>query len=121
MDHPDDEAVLRVEVQLVQRSLHPASHAHREFGSRELEQRVDLEAGATAEGIFDGDPPGADIASGADLQRVRMDLATGLTGPEARQQAEVPIAEVGASISDSALAVELPIGIEEPIGIDEVI
>src|SRR6185312_9189654 len=83
------------------------------------EQRMDLEAGTAAEGVFDGEPPGGDVAGAADLQRRPGDLASGLPGPQPRQQAEVPIAEVRASIRDTELPLELAIGIEEAIRIDQ--
>ena len=39
----------------------------------------------------------------------------------AREQTEVPVAEVGTAVGHSALALEDTIGIEEAIGIDEII
>ena len=119
VEHPDDEAVLGVEVEPVERPLDfvPTRIANSRGG--ELEQGVELEARAAAQGILDGHPARADVARGADLERATVDLARGLRRPQGGEQAEVAVAQVGAAVGDPALALEVPVGIEEAIGIDQ--
>ena len=91
---------------LCRRPLDLRSRLHGILGRRELEERVDLKAGASPQGIFDGDPARADVAGGADLQRQPGERSVVLSEPEGREQAEIAVAQVGAAVGDAALAVE---------------
>src|SRR5271157_5955155 len=95
------------------------SPAHCEDLGRKLEKCVNLKARATAQRIFDGNAPRADITGRACLQGFAADLTVRLPLAQQAQQAQVPVAQVGSSISDAARALENALRIEQAVGIDE--
>ena len=110
-----------IEVEAMQRLLHLGPDAHGVLTRWELEQGMNLEARATAKRVLHGDPARADIAGRTDLQRRAVGSRPAAGPCEAREETEIPIAQVGSSVRHSALALEDPIGIEEAIGVDEII
>src|SRR5690349_3057289 len=86
---------------------------------RKLKERVDLKACATSERVLDGHAARADVAGAAQLQRRACDGSSSLRGTQGREHAQVPIAQVGAAVRDSAMALEHALGVEQPVGVDQ--
>ena len=93
--------------------------AHGEFGRRELEERVELKAGASSQGILDGDPSRADIAGAGEIKRQPGNGAGVLSCAEGREHRKITGGEVRAAKGDAALALKNAVGIEQAIGVDE--
>ena len=119
MSRPEDESIDRVEVEPVDGALDLGPPAHGEDLGRKLEKRMNLKARATAQRIFDGNAPRADITGRAGLQGFAADLTARLPLAQPAQQAQVPVAQVGSSISNAARALENALRIEQAVGIDE--
>ena len=112
---------MRVEIQAVQCSLDLRAHAHGILGRRKLEKGMDLKACASAQRVFDGDSPRADVAGRREVERHPGDGPLFLREPQGRQHAEIAVAQLGAAVGDAAVALEDAAGVEQPVAVDEVI
>src|SRR5256712_5856457 len=100
LEHCDDEAVARVKHQRVQRPLGARAAGRAVLEERKLEKRVELHALAAAPGVVHDQAAGADVSGAAQPREPRA------LPREPVKHPQVPLAQVPASVRDTAFGVE---------------